>query len=119
MVSTAVWLTDPWVAVIVAIPGLATAKVRIVNDALLAPEATVTEPGVEASELLDESVITVPPGPAKPFKVTVPVDAIPAGTIDGARVKFVKTAGFTVSWALAAAAPIAALTVAVVEVETG
>jgi hypothetical protein len=64
-----------------------TDDVLTVNVALLAPAATVTELGMVALELLDERLTEDPPGPAVPFKVTVPVDEPPPKTVEGETVR--------------------------------
>ncbi|SRR5260370_16807027 len=62
----------------------ATALVLTVNDALVAPAATVTLDGVPAAVvLLLESVTTAPPDGAAPVSVTVPVEGIPPVTLVG------------------------------------
>ena len=54
-----------------------------VNVAEVDPADTVTEAGTEASELLAESEITVPPAGAAPVSVTVHVPVAPEATLDG------------------------------------
>jgi len=48
-----------------------------VNVAEVLPAATVTEGGTLAAPLELESETLVPPGPAGPVKVTVPVEELP------------------------------------------
>ena len=61
-----------------------TALVAIGNVALVAPSATVTLPGTEATgELLLVSVTIAPPAGAGPYSVTVPVEGFPPTTVDG------------------------------------
>ena len=61
-----------------------TANVVTVKVAEVCPEGTVTIPGtVAAPELLVESVTDVPPAGAGALKTTVPVAAVPPGTLDG------------------------------------
>ena len=79
-VSVAVADVVPRFALIVAVVFAPTAIELIVNVALVAPAATVTEVGVVALELLDERETTAPPVGAAPFKVTVPVEELPPTT---------------------------------------
>ena len=53
---------------------------EILNDAVVAPAATVTDPGTVALELLELSVIFVPPVGAAAKSVTVPVADVPPWT---------------------------------------
>jgi hypothetical protein len=55
----------------------ATDFVVIENVAVLEPAGTVTVFGTPADPLLDVRVTTSPPGPARPFNVTVPVEDDP------------------------------------------
>jgi hypothetical protein len=62
----------------------ATVLVLIVNDAVVAPAATVTLEGTLAAiVLLLESVTTAPPDGAAPLRVTVPVEEFPPITLVG------------------------------------
>lgn len=62
----------------------ATALVVTVNDALVAPAATVTLDGTLATVvLLLESATCTPPEGAGPLSVTVPVDEFPPVTLAG------------------------------------
>jgi len=68
--------------------------------ALAAPAGTVTLEGTVATAvLLLESVTTAPPTGAGALRVTVPVDALPAGTLVGLRLKEERVDGTTVSTA--------------------
>jgi len=61
-----------------------TALVLTLNDALVAPAATVTLEGTLAAVvLLLESVTCAPPVGAGPLSVTVPVDEFPPVTLVG------------------------------------
>jgi len=78
-----------------------TEKVVTVNVAVLAPAATVTVGGTEATPAFAlESVTTAPPDGAIPVNVTVPVDVLPLGTDVGLKVRVELTALVTVSTAL-------------------
>jgi hypothetical protein len=62
----------------------ATALVVTVNDALVAPAATVTLDGtLAAAVLLLDSVTWAPPDGAAPLSVTVPVEEFPPVTLVG------------------------------------
>ena len=62
----------------------ATALVVTVNEALVAPAATVTLAGtLAAAVLLLESVTSAPPDGAAPLSVTVPVEEFPPVTLVG------------------------------------
>jgi hypothetical protein len=62
----------------------ATTLVLTVNDALVAPAATVTLDGTLAAVvLLLESMTCAPPEGAGPLKVTVPVEEFPPVTLVG------------------------------------
>ena len=62
----------------------ATALVLTVNDALVAPAATVTLEGTLATVvLLLVSATVAPPAGAGPLRVTVPVDEFPPVTLAG------------------------------------
>ena len=62
----------------------ATALVPTLNDALLAPAATVTLEGrLAAAVLLLESVTSTPPDGAGPLSITVPVAESPPVTLAG------------------------------------
>jgi hypothetical protein len=80
MVSVAVLLDAPSVAVMTGETTLATAVVETVNVVDVAPCATVTVAGSVAAALLDANVTTLPPAGAGPVSVTVPVDVAPPAT---------------------------------------
>jgi hypothetical protein len=70
-------VTVPWVPVIEATADVDTAVVAILKLAVFAPAAIVTEAGKLTFALLDARETTVPPGPAGPFRVAVPVAEFP------------------------------------------
>src|SRR6185503_3412326 len=93
----------------------------MLKDAEVAPAGTVTVGGTVAG-LTDDSCTSAPPVGAAPLKVTVPVDELPAFTVDGLSVSEVTptvTPGFTVTLALAVDEPNAAVMVADVVCVTG
>jgi hypothetical protein len=100
IVSVADWVAPACVAVIVAVRLLDTAAVTIVKDAEVAPGATVTLAGNVALVLLDERLTTVPPGPAGPVRVTVPVEGTPPRTNAGESVRLLRVAGVIVNVAV-------------------
>jgi hypothetical protein len=83
MVSIAVLVTIPAVAVIVADVAALTAAVVTVNVAVDAPAATVTVAGTFASTLSLVNVTTIPPVGAGDPSVTVPVAFVPPLTAVG------------------------------------
>ena len=67
------------------------------NVAELLPCGTVTLAGTLATEgLLLDNATTFPPAGAKPFRVTVPVEELPAFTVEGESVSDDSTAGLRV-----------------------
>src|SRR5260370_14375566 len=69
-----------------AVVDTATALVLTVNDAVVAPAATVTLEGTVATDvLLLESATCAPPVGAGPLSVTVPVEEFPPVTLVGFR----------------------------------
>ena len=67
------------------------------NVAELLPGATVTLAGTLATEgLLLDSATTVPPAGAAPLRVTVPVEELPAFTVEGESVNDDSTGGLRV-----------------------
>jgi len=97
MVRVAVFVVLPSAAEIVALVLDETADVVIVNVAVVAPAATVTEPGTVALVLLDERVTEVPPEADGPLSVTVPVEEEPPVTDVGDTETLDTLAGFKVS----------------------
>jgi len=77
-----------------------TPDVVTINVAELLPEATVTEDGTLEMELLLERETAVPPLPAGPLKVTVPVEEFPPTTEVGARLTETRVAGVIVNVAV-------------------
>lgn len=118
-VSTAVLVTGPETAEIVAVVVFETATVVIWNVADAVPTPTVTDAGRVATELSELSVTTFPPVGAWPLSVTVPVEGLPPIRLDGASVRVVNAAGATVRNALFVTPPEMAETVTVVVEETG
>ena len=100
MVSVAVLVTPPAVAVMVAVVTTETVVVLIVKVAEVAPAAIVTVAGSVALVELDESVTDSPPGPAGPVKVSVPVEEVPPANELGASVSVESVAGLIVNVAV-------------------
>lgn len=118
MVRVADKTTPPPLAVIVTGVNVATVEVDIVKVAEMAPDATVTDAGTVAAVLLDDKLMSVPPGPAGPSSVTVPVEEAPPLTDVGEMENPFRTAGVTVKLAVFVLVPSEAVTVADVEDET-
>jgi len=79
--SVAVFVAKVSEAVIVAVTFDGVAVVVIGNVALVAPAATVTVVGTDATALFEDRLTTKPPVGALPFaNVTVPVADVPPGT---------------------------------------
>ena len=70
-------------AVMVAVSVEGSPTVVTLNEAVVAPAATVTEAGTVTSAVLDVKVTTVPPLEATRLSVTVPVEFAPPATVDG------------------------------------
>ncbi len=100
IVSVPVLVVEPCVPVMVAVVIVATGVVLTVNVAEVAPAAMVTVAGRVALGVFEERLTTVPPGPAGPFRVAVPVEGFPPVTAVGARVMLVRLAGLIVSVAV-------------------
>jgi hypothetical protein len=79
-VRTALWLVPPPVAVMVGEPAL---DVETANEAVVDPAGTVTEAGTLAALLELDSETAIPPDGAAAEIVTVPVEPVPAVTVDG------------------------------------
>jgi len=84
-VSVAVFVTEPSVALMVAVTVADTAVVDVVNVAVVAVAGTVTLTGTVTplAVLLLERVTTSPPVGAAPDRVTVPVEVDPPITVGG------------------------------------
>jgi hypothetical protein len=88
--------------------------VLTVKVAELRPDVTVTDAGSVAALLLLVSATTVPPEPAGPLNVTVPVEAFPPSTDEGFKLRETSVAGVIVKLATALVAPKFAVIAAVV-----
>ena len=62
--------------------------------------------------------IVAPPGPAGPFRLTLPIDELPPVTVVGLRLSIVRASGLTVRFAVFEAPPAVAVIAADVDVET-
>lgn len=80
------------VAVVTALTGV----VLTVNVTEVEPAGTVTEAGTVALVELEDRLTTVPPVPAAPFRVTVPVELVPPVTVVGDSETELRTAGVIV-----------------------
>ena len=90
-----------------------------VNVAVVAPEATVTVPGTDATPALELlRVTTAPDGPAGPVRVMVPVELIPPNTDVGFREMDESDVGVIVSLAVRFVPPRPAVIVATVWAST-
>jgi len=117
-VSVAVSLTPPKLAVINAETGVASPVVDIVNVVLIVPAAIVTLAGTVAAVLEDARLTVVPPGPARPFKVMVPVDELPPTTVVSESEIACSAAGPMVNVAVCAEPAMVAVIVASVDEDT-
>ena len=117
-VRVAVFEVAPVWAVIVTDVLAETAIVLTAKVAVVEPAATVTVAGTVAAALPLVSVTVVPPGPAAPLRVTVPVEELPPVTVVGAKDKDRTVAGLTVKVAVRETVPRVAVTVALVWVDT-
>jgi hypothetical protein len=111
--SVAVWVTDPAVAVIVAVTGAFTVAVAIVKVALVCPAATVTVCGTGALPLELLRATERPPLGAEPVRVTVPVDTAPPSTEAGEKARPCNVGGATANCAVWLPPPQAAVMFAV------
>ena len=94
MDRVALFVTPPAVAEIVTEVLDEPGDVVTVNVAELLPGGTVTLAGTLATEdLLLDSATTVPPAGAGPLRVTVPVEELPAFTVEGESVNDDGTGG--------------------------
>src|SRR5580658_5415785 len=104
IVSVAVWLNDPAVAVIVTVCAAAATDVVIVNVVDVLPCGTVTVNGTAADTLLLFSATTNPPNPAALDSVIVALALPPGSTSVGEIVRLCSApgvCGFTVNVAVA------------------
>jgi hypothetical protein len=76
---------------------LTTALVVTTNEAVVAPDATVTLAGTCAAVLLLVRATTAPPAGAGPVRTTVPVEGFPPITAVGFRLREAKAAAVTVN----------------------
>jgi len=106
------------VAEIVADAVAETAVVLTVKVAELELAGTVTDAGRVALPLPEESDTVAPPGPAAPFKVTVPVEEVPPVTEVGDRLTPLSVAEVIVSVAVSVVLPNVAEIVAVTALDT-
>lgn len=104
------WLAR--VAVIVAVVWELTPRVVTVNEADEAPDGTVMVAGIDADGELLDRFATVPFEPATPLRVTVPVELVPPGTVEGLNVIEARVAGVMVNTADWLSGPCDAVTVA-------
>ena len=77
-----------------------TPLVETLNVAVFCPEATLTEAGTLAELVLLERETEVPPLPAGPLRVTVPILGVPPGTVVGLSETETRLAGDIVSVAV-------------------
>jgi len=99
-VKVAVFVTAPNFALIVTLVVDVTDFVVIVKVTEFMPGGTVTVPGSVAVEELLCNVTTVPPDPACPVKVIVPVEELPPLTDVGFKLKVESTASVIVNVAV-------------------
>jgi len=102
----------------VAVVVVETAVVLTVNVAEVDPAGTVTVLGTLAFELPLDRLTTVPPGPAAPVRVAVPVEVFPPITVVGESVKLESVAGVMVKLAVDVVPPWVAEITAVVVADT-
>jgi hypothetical protein len=114
-----VWVTLLSVPEIVAVTLLDTGVVLTVKVAEEEPAGTVTDAPTVALPLLEDSVTTEPPGPARPLRVTVPVEDVPPMTEVGLSVTLTSVAGVTVRVAVLVTLPSIPLMVAILVFVTG
>ncbi|HWD38581.1 MAG TPA: hypothetical protein VG944_07010 [Fimbriimonas sp.] len=113
IVSVAVFVTELFVAVMVAVVLEATAVVVTVNVPVVEPEGTTTELGTVADPELLLSATAKPVEGAAEVSVTVPVDDVPPATLVGDTDTALNAGAVIVSVAVAVVAPLAAVIVSV------
>ena len=118
MVSVADCVDEPRVALTVAAIELETAVVVMVKVVESEPAGIVTEAGVAALVTLDDNVTSAPPGPAAPFKLTVPVEDVPPRTDVGETVRALTVGGVMVRVDDCVDEPRLAVITAVVDADT-
>jgi hypothetical protein len=118
IVTVAVLVTAPTVAVIVAVVAVATAEVETVKFAAVAPWPTVTLAGTVAALLSLDRLTEKPPVGATLASTTVPNDAAPPVTLVGLRETLERVGGLIVRVAVFVTTPAVAVIVAVVTVPT-
>jgi len=97
---------------------LETAIVVTVKAADEDPAGTVTVAGTVALALSDDRLTTIPPGPAAPVRVTVPIEELLPMTVVGERLTEDRLAGLIVNVDVWVLEPCVAVIVAVVTLET-
>ena len=98
MVNVALFVTPPAIAETVTEVLEEPEDVLTMNVAELPPGGTVTLAGTLATEgLLLDSTTTVPPAGAGPLRATVPVEELPAVTVEGESVNDDSTGGLMVT----------------------
>ena len=110
-VKVAVGEAAPNFAVMVAVFCTETAEVFTVKVVDVFPDGTVTEEDTVADVIELLSLTTIPPAPAGPVKVTVPVDVTPPTTTDGLSVTDVSDGGLIDNAAVSTAFPFLAVIV--------
>ena len=84
MESVAEAVPVPNLPLLIAVVLVKTALVETANDVLVAPPGTVTEAGTVAATFDELNVTTAPSAPAFYDSFTVPTEAAPPATIEGA-----------------------------------
>jgi len=97
IVSTAVFVTPPCEADMVAVVDSVTFTVLTVKVTEVRPAGMVTDFGRVAADWLLDRATTSPPVGAAPLRVTVPVEDLPPATLVGLNVRDVSVGGLTVS----------------------
>ena len=100
--------------------GLGTGRVVTVKVVVAAPAGTVATAGPAATAVLVLWSVTLkPPGGAGPDRVTVPIEAVPPGTLVAFSVRAVRVGGDTASVAVLVTPPYEAVIVTVLKLVTG
>lgn len=119
IVRTAFAEVAPFVAVMVAVVAVVTARVLTVNVTDVAPAGTVTVAGTVALAELEVSLTTSPPVGAAELRFTVPVEGDPPTTAVGLSVTDVTIGAFTVTVVVAVVPTPVAVTTTLWFVATG